>query len=180
MATRFTKYLREVTGSAIVYDAFKQSKAKRKQTEHDLAVKAVEHFLGSDISERIKQIPEGWLPTTNYIYIRGFGATPLHFLEYRTLPNCVVQSNVDITGNTALVEAVAAHIDGRDHHKNENLLRVQVDATLKSFYTVEKFAEGWPEGYKHFPHHLILTPTAGLPAPRIADLDQRISVIKGV
>lgn len=60
--------------------------------------------------------------------------------------------------------------------EERRLLREQVLGTLGGFYTVEAFAEGWPEGYAHFPHPE-LAPTT-LPAFRVEDLNTRLTAAR--
>ena len=182
-STRFTKALKSETRERILKDAFKNRQAEIKRTEQDLARRVIEHIIGPDAFERIKQVPEGWLPHATSIHVRT--SNSYNSSLYLSLGECVAipalvihRGTVLVTDPTLAEELDALHSKVYDREDVE-LLKTQVAAVLDSFRTVEQFAEGWPEGYKHFPHERLAQTVNGLPAPRIKDLDERIKVIKG-
>lgn len=79
-------------------------------------------------------------------------------------------------GEISLAEYVDFAARGEVMVKEIEQLREQTLGTLGGFYTVEAFAEDWPEGYTFFPHPT-LAPTT-LPVMRIADLNARIAAAR--
>jgi hypothetical protein len=175
--TRLTKMMRDAITKKIVDTTFNVRKDARAATEDALARRVIKSVCGDDVFERIKEIPNGWLPTARDVYTEG--GISLRLSESIQLPALIsYRGSVRIPDEALRQEAREHSMSAQDEYENEKLLRNQIKAVLASFTTVEKLAVGWPEGYEQLSQELLQEPTPGLPAPRITDLNQRIEDLR--
>lgn len=189
-----------ITRKVIAAASTPRYEALRKQ-EYSLALRLTQARYGKDVFDRCRSLPEGWLSAHRTItfdanWARGefvgsydtiqrvdgpYISSPGWGLDLESsaiLPNSFQRLWGSKEVSAKLVDELATFF--RVHvalHEEIEQLRAQITATLKSFATVEKLAEGWPEGYAHLPQQT-LAETGGLPALRIADLNARIAAMK--
>ena len=201
-STRLTKEMRAAIVRRIVDKTKPAQEAKLRGWEHALAVRLIRHRYGDDVFERCRALPEGWLEvhkTVSFDYklrqvlpqrrrvewmgrFRSEVVYPsghVDLSEYAPLPNSIGKDWTRECIGEALFEEVVSLFDAKiDLQKDIELLRQQVAAVLASFATVERLAADWPEGYAELPAEMLVPKTEGLPAPRIADLNERISKLR--
>lgn len=185
--TRLTNDMRRKTCDRLLAATFRERELRLDQRERALALRVLRRELGEDVLIRIAALPLGWLPMVDYLQFanysiargnirRPFGGysagSILRLPEAMFVPSFVSQHRLDVSPESiAEIEAFVADFAAL-HEERESLIR-QVIGTLGGFYTVEEFAEKWPDGYAHFPHPEMAPET--LPAYRIEDLNARIA-----
>lgn len=196
--TKLLKAHRVAIVAKVVSSVREPREAALDRHEHALAIRMVKHRYGDDVFERCRALPEGWLPSVKILslshdLVQSFPRYRHESGRYASLRPAGSVRLSDYAPLPASAERVAwgvehvSAVDGASLHDlfadrvrlEEDLAQLerQVVATLASFSTVEALAEGWPEGYKHFPHEALAS-AGGLPAPRIEDLDARIAVLR--
>jgi hypothetical protein len=91
------------------------------------------------------------------------------------VPAFVAHNQLEI-GQDSKDEVDALVADAVTMWREREQLHTQVIGTLGGFYTVEEFAQKWPEGYVHFPHPELVPTT--LPAYRVEDLNARLTAAR--
>lgn len=198
---RLTQKVRDTIQTKLLDSVIRARIGEFEKEEHGLALRLTIARYGADVFDRCRVLPEGWLHAHKVInldynireyLIQPTCATALYYngrqlnrqwvllelAEYAILPNSFAKpwSSEDIEQKQLqeLIEfsrARAGWLEELEH------LNRQLKATLTAFTTVERLAQDWPEGYAFFPHES-LAQVAGLPAPRIADLNERIAVMR--
>ncbi len=201
---KFTSRMRVTITDRVVASTRAPREAALNRREQALAVRLLRHRYGNDVFERCRALPEGWLhhqkqlsleyalaqtlPRTSIEtngYRRRYGASlyPSGYLllaDHAPLPTSA-SGGWDRAAIGSLYDDLHALFAARvELEKDLRALRAQVDGVLAAFTTVERLAEGWPEGYAHLPAEMTASPAANLPAVRIADLNARIEVLKEV
>jgi hypothetical protein len=181
--TRLTNALRQSTCNKILESTFRERELRLEQREHALALRVLRRELGEGALIRIAALPPGWLPLVNQLVFENEKVTrPVRYQGYHTydsirstglklaqsmpVPSFVSHNKLEI-GAESIAEIAAFVEEVKVLAEEHKLLRQQVLGTLGGFFTVEAFAEGWPEGYTHFPHPEMAPDT--LPAHRIED-----------
>src|SRR5579859_1562337 len=176
--------MRRRTTNRLIEVTFRERMLRLEQREHALALRVLRRELGEDALIRIAPLPPGWLSMDTELQFDNHKIklkheiypnsrrNALRFASAMPVPYLVTQHKLEAgPESVAEVEAFVAEwnatIDERDQ------LSRQVVGTLGGFYTVEDFAEKWPEGYEHFPHPELAPET--LPAMRIADINERLA-----
>lgn len=181
--TRLLMSHREKIAKRVVDAVRAPRESKLRECERALAVKLVRWRYGDDVFDRVRALPEGWLPFVKTISI-GYSlrmelpAASNRCVELDTavpLPESARYEWKDLGPLHGEVHDLFADRVALD--KDLNLLRQQTLAVLSAFTTVERLAADWPEGYAMLPAEQ-LAPPNGLPAPRIADLNARIAALK--
>ena len=187
--TRLTNDMRRKTTNHLIEATFRERMLRLEQREHALALRVLRRELGEDALIRIAALPPGWLPMVcdlrfrNYVIQRdnriwqnsySSGAL-LHLPQAMVVPHFVATHQFEI-GVESIAEIEAFVADDKATAVERDQLSRQVIGTLGGFYTVEEFAEKWPEGYAHFPHPKMAPET--LPAMRIADINERLATAR--
>lgn len=185
---RLTKRMQADVADRVVSDVRRPREAALLRQENSLAIRLMKRRYGDDVFDRCRTLPAGWLPVRKQLSVSLGSRAPdgarnshryVHLSDYVAAPD----SSKDGWGefldqHPDLYDEVyawfAAHAELGVQLTN---LRYQVRATLASYTTVEKLAEGWPEGYALLPQET-LAETSGVPAPRIADLNARIASLR--
>lgn len=200
--TKMTRTMRDAITTRILDRIRLPREVALRRRENALATRLVSSRYGDDVFGRCHALPDGWLPLCKQIpldskLVESFprhtrrvqsGRYPvdvrfprgvLELAEYVPLPysvrDCCWTAD-DIRGKL-YDDLHAWYGDHAELHEQLENLYLQVVATLASFTTVEKLADGWPEGYAELPQEM-LAPVGGLPAPRIADLNARIAALR--
>lgn len=192
--TRLTNDLRQRTCQRILDAAFREREDRHLRYEHGLALRVFRRELGEDALARLASLPPEWFPRVTSLRIgneqAAYRHTPgtgsyvgrpqslnpcLRFAESVAAPAYVAHGAIELHA-TSLVDYLDFVATENALVEERRLLREQVLGTLGGFYTVEAFAEGWPEGYAHFPHPE-LAPTT-LPAFRVEDLNARLAAVR--
>lgn len=183
---RLLKIHRAHLTDRLVAATLAERRLRLKQAEHALAVRLLLDIYGADLFERIKQMPEGWLPVGNCVNFHilvadGRTHRTVHLLEYTRLPHSasLYQGVADYAEGHPFAAAYYAHREAeRALQAEERQLKQQVRTTLEAFTTVEKLAADWPEGYAYFPHDLVAGAPTNLPALRVEDLNRRLAAAR--
>lgn len=173
-----------------------------ERQEDSLALRATKRRFGDDVFERCRALPEGWLNTHKIISIAYKAAQdlpnayeevsvyrgrtklqPVWFSRTLSLSNAAVLPNIfagdwnqDAFGSILWSDVYDYFAAGVALHEEMKQLRIEIRGVLAGFTTVERLAEGWPEGYSHLPAELLAaTGAANLPAVRIEDLNARLA-----
>ncbi len=197
--TRLTKVMRETITSHIIEKTRPAHEVALRAREAALAVRLLRHRYGTDVFERCRALPEGWLTVHKQIVLDYqviftlprhkiatgrncsmiYPSGELSLAEYTPLPYsaCGVWPR-EVIGEELFEEIVALFHAKIDLEKDIGLLSQQIAATLGAFTTAERLATDWPEGYAELPAEMLAPVNAGLPAPRIADLNARIAKLR--
>lgn len=194
---RLTAKMRDTIRRRVLDKARAPRIALLEEREHALAAALMKQRYGADVFERCAAFPAGWFPVG-----RSFA---LEYGLVQSLPRTSVEAQfckgrcLYPQGYISLDEAraiphSASHGWGREvagplyndlHDLFRDLVELveetasldrQIKATLASFSTVEKLAEGWPEGYAELPAEMLRV-VSNLPAPRIDDLNARLAAL---
>lgn len=191
--SKLLKFHRTAIVNKIVESVSVPRESRLQAQESALALRMLRQRYGADVFERCRSLPEGWLLPLKGLNLdyelarvlpksdapsngryRFYGTlNVINLADYAPLPASAKYGwTLEVLGN--LYDDVVAYAQARaDLHEDLSLLVKQTTALLASFTTVEKLAAEWPEGYSYFPH-TDLSQGAGLPAPRVADLNERI------
>lgn len=197
--TRLTNQMRNQIKRRILESVRTPREVVLRAQEHSLALRLLRARYGDDVFERCRALPEGWLQlhkkitlghdvtdplprftraeryVSSYRYSTRIVLPPgtLELAEYAPLPNSVAGTwtREHVTGRQ--LDDLAAWFTNYVALAEElERLGTEVGAALAAFPTVEKLAEGWPEGHAHLQ---LPEPVSGLPAPRIEDLNEHIA-----
>jgi len=185
--TRLTNDMRRRTTNHLIEATFRERMLRLEQREHALALRVLRRELGEDALIRIAALPPGWLPIDTELQFDNHAIKLKHelypnsrryvlrFAAAMPVPSFVTQNKLEVgPESVAEIEAFAADWEATIEERDQ--LSRQVVGTLGGFYTVEALAEGWPEGYLHFPHPELAPET--LPAMRIADINERLAAAR--
>lgn len=110
---------------------------------------------------------------TQYGYRSGY----IEFSDSMPLPASIARRSALTVCQVSLDEYEQFAADEERLRSELDELLQQVSAALRSYTTVEKLAEGWPEAYEHFPKDDAPRPGT-LPAVRIEDLNMRLAAAR--
>lgn len=197
---KLNKQMRDAIVKRILEEVKPAREARLRSCEQALVIKLIRHRYGDDVFERCRALPEGWigvhkaicldyqlrnlLPRKQIVVGSGrnrsvdhYPRSTLYLAEYAPLPNSTgsgwTREAIGEKLYDELTDLFQAWVDALTDFE---LLEQQLRATLSSFTTVGRLAADWPEGYVKLPAEL--TAPEGLPAPRIADLNERIAAVK--
>lgn len=200
--TKLTNAMRAAITDRIVVKVRLPREVKLRAREQSLAVRLIRHRYGDDVFDRCRALPEGWLSvqkhvSLNYNVVRMlpqrrkivetnrnrseviFPSGDLELTEYVPLPNSNRQHwDREVIGEKLFEEIVELFQAKVDLEIEIDNLQQQITATLSAFTTVERLAADWPEGYAELPAEMTAPKAEGLPAPRIADLNERIAALR--
>jgi hypothetical protein len=178
--TKLLKSHREAITTRLLAATFAERELRLKQQEHALGLRLIEAMYGKEVLRRMAMLPDGWLPLYHKIQFSTGKGTSRYISNYVTLSDPVRLPARHDHYQEAPVDWLAKWTEFDEARialrKEREQLKTQIAGTLKAFTTVERLAEGWPEGYAHFPHHE-LAPVA-LPALRIEDLNARLAAAR--
>ncbi len=192
---KLNKTLRETIVKRVVEDVAKAREPALRHREQALAVRLVRARFGKDVFERCRELPEGWLSIHKTIslkyevrqalpkFVRPGGgyaepAGKLDLVDYAPLPYAM-RDDLDREMVGCHYDAVYALFEDRVELLRElDNLATQTRAVVNAYSTIERLAEGWPAGFALLPAEALKPTGAGLPAPRIEDLDKRIAALK--
>jgi hypothetical protein len=177
--TKLLKSHRGAITDHLLSATFRERELRLRQREHALGLKLLRALYGDDALRRMAELPEGWLPLTSSV---SFSHTSDGGYLHHT--SVGMSDPVRVPASHSYPDAppgwVLLWTKLKDQRTELNAERLQIEleirGTLAAFTTVEKLAEGWPEGYAHFPHPE-LAPT-NLPALRIEDLNARLAAAR--
>jgi hypothetical protein len=175
--TKLLKSHREALAKRLLDATFRERELRLKQQEHALGLALLRQMYNHEDLLRMAQLPDGWLPLTSHLQFKSADGwrSQVNLSDSVRIPACYnyhfVAPGDWIDKWNDLRESQKALDEERDH------LAAQVRGTLSGFTTVEKLAQGWPEGYAHFPHEAL---AAGGPVPalRIEDLNARLAAAR--
>lgn len=197
--TKLTNAMRATIVKRITDKLRPAREAGLRAREHALALRLLRHRYGDDVFDRCRALPEGWLNVQKHLLFdyrltqvlprkrivegtgrnrcdRVYPSGNVQLNEYAPLPNSTGSGWTREAVGEALFEEIVALFHAKIELIDDvMLLQQQIRATLASFTTVEKLAERWPEGYAELPAEMLAPIADGLPAPRIADLNERIA-----
>ena len=171
--TILTKSHRTALAQHLLTATFRERELRLKQEEHALGLRLLRETYGAEALRRMADLPEGWMPTTQTLRING-NVPPVMLSDPVRVPS---RDLYNFNPGVGWLGEWEGHQGKRRAIKEEReSLRREILGTLQAFRTVEKLAEGWPEGYAHFPHPELAP--ANLPALRIEDLNARLSAAR--
>jgi hypothetical protein len=176
--TKLLKSHREAITTRLLAATFAERELRLKQQEHALGLRLLRVLYGEDALRQMAMLPEGWLPLASRISFK-YSEAERHYNHTIALTD-----PVRLPASHSYPKVPTHWRKLWDDHtvaqgvlrKEREQLKLEITGTLQAFTTVEKLAEGWPEGYAYFPHHE-LAPVA-LPALRIEDLNARLAAAR--
>lgn len=200
---KLTKIMRATIIDRIIAKVRPPRELKLRAREQALALQLVRHRYGKDVFDRCRALPDGWLAVHKHVAfdyrvvqvlprrrtIEGSGRRHwevvypkghLELAEYAPLPNSVSSGWDRETIGEKLFEDLVGLFQGKvDLEVELSGLRQQIAGTLAAFTTVERLSVDWPEGYAELPAEMMAPKVPeGLPAPRIADVNERIAALR--
>lgn len=152
---------------------FRERELRLKQQEHALGLKLLRALYGDDALARMSVLPEGWLPTSQQLFFKHTAGhqTSVNLSDPIRHPARQDYNAVPPPSWSTAWERHGAACQALKEERRQ--LELEIRGTLAAFTTIEKLADGWPEGYAHFPHPELVP--AHLPALRIEDLNARLA-----
>ena len=154
--------------------------AARRRQRSALATKALRHQYGDDCFERFAAVPEGWLPSTNTVYVEPKDQAytkrvELHLEEYRPLPATVSYGNPIPLDARLTREVIKYLVEGETLKSERETLSPIIWNALRGFTTAEALAERWPEAAAKMKHSSFV---GTLPMVTVDSVRDRISAAK--
>jgi len=182
--TKLLKSHREALTKHLLDATFRERELRLKQQEHALGIRLLHAWYSAGELHRMNELPDGWLPqTTRLQFVVGKTDTAIYpkMSHYVKLSDPVrlpaLHDFYKEAPSTWLVKWSALAEKHRALDEERKQLTTQITGTLAAFTTVEKLAQGWPEGYAHFPHR-DLAAVGQFPALRIEDLNTRLAAAR--
>ena len=178
------------------------SASAHRSREQAIAVRMLRRRYGDDVFERCRALPEGWLHSIKQLHLhqsvysqlapceRQYVEYPrgesslrppyvVSLAEYAPLPMSASSGwDAGTVGLGLLSELIDWCSTRADLEIQIANLRTQTEAVLAAFTTVERLCSDWPEGYALLPAEMLAPVNAGVPAPRIEDLNARIAALR--
>ncbi len=175
--TKLLKTHREAITTRLLATTFAERELRLKQQEHALGLRLLRAQYSDRDLRLMASLPEGWLPLSSQLGVKANNYQRTIALSDPVRLPATHPYVFNIDDAPAFRDEIEAHFAARQAMRTErNQLSCEIAGTLSAFITVEKLAEGWPEGYAHFPHGE-LAPVA-LPALRIEDLNARLAAAR--
>jgi hypothetical protein len=138
----------------VMETTFADRKAKLVSKEHDIAMYIMEAIFGENVFMRIRDVPQGWLPTSQSVHFKTVSAGrhvnsyTVNFEENRQIPASAVYSSTELDENHPAVKAFLDLKQVRaDMNAEHRTLDARIQDLLNSFSTHKQLEEGWPEGF---------------------------------
>jgi len=154
---------RDITNALIAHKLEKRADAA-KAAEGKLALRIYNHVLSASDRKKIEALPEGWLPTCEYIDVRMGGQFHRYFFSLpdkdgkrisKAFPSAKVREDFIIEARSEIGTAIAALRDEEDAIKTARTeLKAKAAGVLASVTTTARLAEVWPEAVPFIPKYV--------------------------